>query len=634
MKGRKAGLGTGPAHLLVLVSLVLFSGLACASSVLPGNRLKDNPSPYLALHGEDPVAWQTWSAETLALARRSGRLLFVSVGYFACHWCHVMHRESYRNPRIAAYLNAHFIPVKIDRELNSGLDEALQGFAANVIHQGGWPLNVFVTPQGYPLTAVLYQPPTDFLHTLTRVQERWSEEPANLASLARTAVSPVRPLSGAGYGAEERRALLDAFLIQARTEADSLAGGFGEVAKFPHVPQLSLLLNRQSTSPDPVTGSWLRLTLNAMASRALRDHVYGGFFRYTTDPGWTVPHFEKMLYDNAQLAMFYLRAADILHDLRYEKVARSTLDFLLEFLRDPASGAFYSSTSAVDRRGKEGVAYLWSREALQARLSPQQMKLARRIWHLDQPSPFDSGQYLPAEYEPPGVDDEALLESAYGSLKTARANQDIPRDTKMLTGLNGLALSAFSRAGKLDIRYRKAAAGLYRFMRGQWRDGRLQKGQSGRQALRGAELEDYAYGAAGLLDFAEAFKDERARKLAYSWVKRGWQDFSTSAGWMRERAPLLKSMQPRAVLEDGALPSPAAVLIDASLRLKAPELAWQAGRALGWRSAAMERDPFAYPTQITLLNGGCPGCENPTASGITDSAHPAPPEQRGAGARP
>jgi hypothetical protein len=143
----------------------------------------------------------------------------------------------------------------------------------------------------------------------------------------------------------------------------------------------------------------------------------------------------------------------------------------------------------------------------------------------------------------------------------------------------------------------------------QWRKGHLAKGQSGAQVLPDAELEDYAYGAAGLLDFAEEFKDEPARALAYLWVKRGWQDFSGAAGWMRERAPLLKSMQPKAVLEDGPLPSPAAVLIDASLRLKSPELAWQAGRALGWRSSAMERDPLAYPTQISLLSGGCPGCE-------------------------
>ena len=588
---------------MALVGLVLLSGLVCASTALPGNRLKNNPSPYLALHGEDPVAWQTWSAETLALARRSRRLLFVSVGYFACHWCHVMQRESYRNPRIAAYLNAHFIPVKIDRELNSGLDEALQGFAGNVVHRGGWPLNAFVTPEGYPLSVVLYQPPGEFLPTLTRVQERWVKEPARLASLARSAVPPLPPLAVAGYSAEERQVLFDAFLNQARTEADSLAGGFGDVAKFPQAPQLNLLLMRQSISPDPVIGPWMRLTLNAMAARGLRDHVYGGFFRYTTDPGWTVPHFEKMLYDNAQLAMLYLRAADVLQEPRYEKVARSTLDFMLAFLRDPASGGFYSSTSAVDRKGKEGAAYLWSREVLQARLSPEQIKLARRTWHLDQPSPFDSGQYLPAEYEQPGADDEALLGSAYGKLRAGRPNTDIPRDTKILTGLNGLALSAFSRASRLDIRYQKAAAGLYKFLVGQWRRGHLEKGQSGHQVLTGAELEDYAYGAAGLLDFAEEFKDEGAAALAYLWVKRGWQDFSGVAGWMRERAPLLKSVQPKAALEDGPLPSPAAVLIDTSLRLKAPELAWQAGRALGWRSGAMERDPFSYPAQISLLNG-------------------------------
>ena len=351
--------------MLVLVVLVLLSGLVSASAVLPGNRLKHNPSPYLALHADDPVAWQTWSVETLGRARSSGRLLFVSVGYFACHWCHVMQRESYRDPRIAAYLNAHFIPVKIDRELDRGIDEALQSFAGSLIHQGGWPLNAFVTPDGYPVSVVLYQTPADLLRTLTRVQERWEKDSAQLASMARAALPATPPLAAAGYAQAERTALLDAFLHQARAEADTLAGGFGEMAKFPQVPQLNLLLAHLSGSSDAETVPWLRLTLDTMASRGLRDHVYGGFFRYATDPGWTVPHFEKMLYDNAQLATFYLRAANVLHDPQYENVARSTLDFMLTFLHDPKSGGFYSSTSAVDRKDEEGVAYLWNGQALE-----------------------------------------------------------------------------------------------------------------------------------------------------------------------------------------------------------------------------------------------------------------------------
>jgi hypothetical protein len=591
-------------QLIVQVVLFLFAidGFACASIVLPDNKLAGSPSPYLAMHGKDAINWQTWSPETFDLAKRSGRLLFVSVGYYACHWCHVMHRESYENPQIAAYLNAHFIPVKVDRELNTGLDDELQRFTANVIHQGGWPLNAFVTPEGYPLSVVLYQRPEDFLKTLNRIEGRWSTEAEKLASLARVAAPHPAPLSIAQYDQGEREALLKSFLDSVQVEADPLLGGFGEVSKFPHVPQLNLLLTIQTKLPDPKSEAWLRLSLNSMADRALRDHIYGGFFRYTTDPGWSVPHFEKMLYDNTQLAVLYLRAAEVFNEPRYQDVARTTLDFMLTVLHDSSSGGFYSSTSAVDNQGREGAAYLWSDESLKAVLSPEELKVARKVWQLDH-SPFDTGDHLPADYEQVKGDEREVISNSYRKLRAARPNIDVPVDKKMLTGLNGMALSAFSRAAGLDDRYRKAAIELYQFLASQWRNGRLRKGQFGNQILPDAELEDYAYGARGLLDFAKAFKNQRAESLARQWAKQGWKIFSGLSGWKRDKASLLKSTQPGAVLEDGVIPSPSAVLIAVSLRLNNPELAKKAQRALGWRSEAMQRDPFAYPGQIGLLNG-------------------------------
>ncbi|MGA7179893.1 MAG: DUF255 domain-containing protein [Thiobacillaceae bacterium] len=582
--------------------LFLVYGPAFASGLLPGNKLEGSPSPFLAMHGRDTIKWQTWSPEAFDLAKRSGRLLFVSVGYFACHWCHVMHHESYENPRIAAYLNAHFIPVKVDRELNTGLDDELQRFASDIIHQGGWPLNAFVTPQGYPLSVVLYQRPDEFLKTLDRIAERWSRDQEKLAEMARLAAPHPQPLSVAPYGPQQQLSLLNSFLDSAQAESDPLQGGFGEVSKFPHVPRLNLLLAIQTKSPDPKREAWLRLSLDSMADRGLRDHVYGGFFRYTTDPGWTVPHFEKMLYDNAQLAMLYLRAARVLNEPRYQEVGRTTLDFMLSVLRDPESGGFYSSTSAIDSQGREGAAYLWSYESLKSLLSPEELRVARRVWQLDRSS-FDSGYFLPAEYQQVTADERDVLSGAYHKLRTARPNVDVPRDRKMLTGLNGLALSAFSHAAVLDDRYRNAANKLYTFMASQWRNGSVRKGQFGHQILPDPELEDYAYGASGLLDFAEAMKNKQAESLAHKWAIEGWKNFSGVSGWRREKSPLLKSARPRAVLEDGVIPSPSAVLIAASLRLNTPESVEKAQRALNWHSAEIQSDPFAYPTQIGLING-------------------------------
>jgi uncharacterized protein YyaL (SSP411 family) len=600
--------------------LAMLAGL-CAVLMVPGprgaqasaldlrNEMADSDSPYLILHAKDPVKWQTWSKETLALARKSRRLLYVSDGYYACLWCHVMQRESYRNLRIAAYLNAHFIPVKVDRELNEGLDDALQDFAAAVIRQGGWPLNAFVTPEGYPLTVVLYQPPADFLETLMRVEASWTADAAKLSALAKAAVPEVPQVTEKPYGAGEKQALVDAFIKQSMAEADTLEGGFGEAAKFPHVPQLRLLLEWQSKMPDQQLAKWLRLTLDAMAGRGMRDHVNGGFFRYTTDPGWTVPHFEKMLYDNAQLSMLYLRAAQVMKDPEYGAVARSTLDFMLAFLHDQESGGFYSSISAVDESGKDGAFYLWSREEIRTALPPEEFALARRIWKLDQPSPFNSGDYLPANYVQPDVAEQKLLRDAYARLASKRDGNDLPRDRKMLTGLNGLTLSAFSMASSYDPRYRQAAQQLARFMQSQWRNGLLDKGRFGNRTLQDGELEDYAYGAAGLLDYAEAFSDKPARQLAAQWAAQAWKLFAGSKGWKSERVSLLKSMQSQAILEDGATPSPSAALIAVSLKLgkDGSGLYKFAGKALNWRDREFSLDPFAYPTQLGLIRDGMNG---------------------------
>jgi uncharacterized protein YyaL (SSP411 family) len=386
-------------------------------------------------------------------------------------------------------------------------------------------------------------------------------------------------------------------------EADTFYGGLGQVSKFPMAPQLRALLerqSRQSRQPDARLAEFLRMTFDQMAARGLRDHVGGGFFRYTTDPEWDTPHFEKMLYDNAHLAQLYLHAATVLRQPRYRELARNTLDFMRNELLD-ASGGFYSSTSAVDDKGREGATYLWEPDELKHRLSPEAYAAARRVWRLDRAREFEGG-YLPAEYRAPTADERRLLADAVRILHPLRLARSLPKDDKLNAGLNGLALSAFSQASQLDPVYRRLADRLQLFLLTRLtRDGRLVKAMARGQVLPDAELEDYAYVVQGLLDHADATGNGQSRTRAQQLAHIAWKTFWSENGWKHEARPLLATLQAEPALADGALYSPSEVLVLASLRLPDPALQRLARTAAGWRLPAMEQDAFAYPTRVRLL---------------------------------
>ena len=584
--------------------------LGCFQSVggwAATNQLANHPSPYLALHGQDPVAWQEWNADTIARAKRENKLLFVSVGYFACHWCHVMQRESYKNQQIAALLNRDFIPVKVDRELNSGLDDGLQNFAARLIGASGWPLNAFVTPEGHPAYVLLYAPTEDFRKLLTQLSARWASDKAGIRRLAVQAMQPPAPTPvAAPLTAERTSRAWQRFVASAWQEADTLHGGFGQVNKFPMAPQLHALLDRQAQQPDARLAEFLRLTFDQMAARGMRDHIGGGFFRYTVDPGWDTPHFEKMLYDNAHLSSLYLRAATVLKQPRYREVARSTLDFMQDEMLD-RSGGFYSSTSAVDEAGREGATYLWDPEDLKKRLRADAFAAAKRVWRLDAARSFDEG-YLPAEFRPPTADERRLLAEAARLLKPIRSARSLPKDDKLNAGLNGLALSAFSQAIALDTRYRLRADRLQQFLLARLaKDGQLIKSMARGKVLPDAELEDYAYVVQGLLDHADATGNALSRERARQFALSAWKLFWTETGWRHEARPLLATLQPEPGLADGALYSPSDVLILASLRFEDRGLRHQALNAARWRLPGMEQDPYTYPTRVRILSAAPPG---------------------------
>jgi uncharacterized protein YyaL (SSP411 family) len=599
----------------------MFLILSCAghSAETPlTNQLAENTSAYLAMHAADPVQWQLWNQQTFAHAQREGKLLFVSSGYFSCHWCHVMQRESFRNARIAALINRDFIPVKIDKQMLPAVDAKLMDFTQRTRGQGGWPLNVFVTPGGYPLLGSLYLPADEFERLLKRLDEHWKANQASLTAMARSvAQTPIATESSVEADiSSDDVSTSDALWAQLRDDAlryaDELQGGFGTQAKFPMAPQLLVLLQAYQREPNPVLGEFLRLTLRQMADQGLQDQLGGGFFRYTTDPDWHTPHFEKMLYDNALLARVYLQAARLFNAPEFLVIARRTLDFVLDTLPAPGGG-YYAALSAVDAAGVEGGDYLWDRAEIKA-LTGQHWPLVQRYWGLDRAASFEAG-YLPlpmrtsaqlaTEFNLPVAEVDAILTSVRERLLQRRAQRQAPIDTQILAGWNGLLLWALADAveiiesGKARERYTRAAQTLQDVLLGQFRiEGELVRARRGSTVESAATLEDYAYVASGLLRW-QAVSDSKARTAGVQLlVEQAWKKFFSAGRWSLGEETLLQWGQGSVVIADGPMPSPPALLLSASRQ--AEMRTEQTVTALRAALPLVQADPFNYASYVAL----------------------------------
>jgi uncharacterized protein YyaL (SSP411 family) len=605
-----------------LASGLLFLAIAStmsASGASPGlrNRTGDNPSPYVAMHAQDPVAWQLWDRKALAKARAQNKLLFVSIGYFACRWCHVMQHESWQDPRIARFLNSHFVPVVVDRELEPALDARMNAFAARTQGASGWPLNVFITPDGYPLYAVLYLPPKDLLGVLQRMQRLWLGNSAALRQLARHSESGGQ---GPGVPRLDRarvRGLVTALLREVREREDPLSGGFGKQSKFPSVPQLDFVLGYLHTHHDERLKDFLRLTLDQMASQGLRDQLGGGFFRYTVDPEWQRPHFEKMLYDNALLARLYARAARHFHSPQYAAVARDAMDFMQRTMQR-SNGGMISAVSSVDSRGIEGGYYLWSVAELK-RLLPMKVRPAyRQLRGMVDTPPFDDG-YLPLGSYPSlaakakrlGLAEalaHAALREGDARLLRARRLRRAPVDGKQLAGWNGLALSAFAESARFnhDANQRQVAGRIRNFLAGRlWNGKQLARAELNGHGIGRASLQDYAYVARGLTDWALLTGKPDDVKLAFRVARSGWSNFYGPQGWRLGKSGLIAPETGRDAVEDGPMPSPAAVLIRTSLELARlrsdTRLRRRCLAALDSGTGLVRQNTFWYATRIGAM---------------------------------
>lgn len=501
------------------------------------NHLQHETSPYLLQHVDNPVDWYPWGEEALNRAKAEDKPILLSIGYAACHWCHVMAHESFEDEETAVFLNRHFISIKVDREERPDLDQIYMTAVVALTGQGGWPMTVALTPDGKPFFGGTYYPLTprygmpSFKQVLASIANAWQTRRGEIGDSAdKIAGHLSRGFALQGEGEQLDESLLDRALGSLGESFDADLGGFGGAPKFPPSMTLEFLLRMHLQRGDDGSRRMVDHTLTKMAFGGIYDHVGGGFARYATDAKWLVPHFEKMLYDNAQLARVYLHAWQVSGKPLYRRVVEETLDFVVRELRH-ADGGFYSSYDA-DSEGVEGKFYVWSAAEIRSLLGDE-ANLFMRVYGVSERGNWEGHNILNLPRDPDevaaamGMEPAALqgrLAAARKVLYGARAGRVWPGlDDKVLTSWNGLMLAAFAEAGRLLNRpdYTAVAVDNASFLRGVMRgeNGRLfRTWKAGAQPKYNGYLEDYAYLADGLLALYHATFDDRwyvwARELA------------------------------------------------------------------------------------------------------------------------
>ena len=497
------------------------------------NRLAEETSPYLLQHADNPVHWYPWGEYALTLARELDKPILLSIGYSACHWCHVMAHESFEDPAVAEIMNTHFINIKVDREERPDIDQIYQT-AHSMLSQksGGWPLTVFLTPNQQPYFTGTYFPKSaryqlpGFADLIPRVAAYYHEHRADIGIQTQqlaSALARTIPIANSTVTADERT--LELAFEQLRESFDFEHGGFGSSPKFPNPADVTLLLHHAKKGNQQAEAMALQM-LTAMASGGIYDQIGGGFCRYSVDERWNIPHFEKMLYDNGQLLCLYTDGWQISHNPRYEVVVEETVAWLVSKMRH-VSGAFYSSLDAdsLDASGhaEEGAFYVWQQNEVKALLTPEEFIAASRCFGFDRAPNFENPHagtrawhaYLAAE---PENDECVTLNNARTKLFEAREKRPRPaRDDKILTSWNALAIKGLARAGRVFNRldWIAFAQNAVDFVRDQlWVNHQLLATCKDGRAHLNAYLDDYAFLLDALLELLQA--DYRSADMQFA----------------------------------------------------------------------------------------------------------------------
>ncbi len=491
------------------------------------NKLIKESSPYLLQHAHNPVDWYPWSDEAFDIAAEQDKPIFLSIGYSTCHWCHVMEDESFTNEHIAGIMNEHFVCIKVDREQRPDVDDVYMSAVQMMTGSGGWPLSVFLTPDGKPFYGGTYFPPKDsfgrpgFEQVLLDIADAWKNRRAELLESAGNISAT---LEGLGRQSSQETLSVD-MLKDAKSYFenihDSTYGGFGSAPKFPQPSNLSMLLSYWHRTRDDKALAMVEKTLSAMAKGGIHDHLGGGFHRYSTDSRWLVPHFEKMLYDQALLGKIYIQAYQVTGKENYAKAARKIFDYVLRDMTD-SKGGFYSAEDA-DSEGKEGLFYVWEPKEIKKVLGAEKAEIFNEYYGVTNSGNFEDGksilnitksvQELAAQFKKDRKVIENVLAQGRSKLLEHRSKRIRPhRDDKVIVGWNGLMISALAYGGAAleEKKYIGAAEKAAEFvLTALRRNGRLARYYRQTQVVGLGFLDDYAFMIMGLLDLYEATFDDR-----------------------------------------------------------------------------------------------------------------------------
>ena len=584
------------------------------------NRLAGSMSPYLRQHADNPVDWWEWTDEAFAEARRRDVPILLSVGYAACHWCHVMAHDSFEDAEVAALLNEHYVSVKVDREERPDVDAVYMDATTALTGQGGWPMTCLLTPDGAPFYAGTFFPRARFVELLTAVAQAWSGDRAGVIAAGQRVVDALTSAAlPPANGPIPDAAHLDAAAERLAGQYDAVNGGFGRAPKFPPSMVLEFLLRHHERSGSPRSLAVAEGTLTAMARGGMYDQLAGGFARYAVDAAWVVPHFEKMLYDNAQLLRVYLHWWRLTGSPLAQRIARETADFLLRDLGTPQGG--FASALDADTDGVEGLTYVWTPAQLRAVLG-ERAAAAAALFEVTDAGTFDDGaSTLQLRGDPP--DHAAFGEMRAALLDARRARPQPARDDKVVTAWNGLAIAALAEAGVLlgEPRYLDAAVEAADLIISvHVVDGRLRR--TSRGGVAGAALavaEDFGDLAEGLLALCQAGGEARWLAAAGALLGVACARFTDGAGGFYDTGDDAETLvrRPRDPT-DNAAPSGSSALAHALLTYAAltgspdhraaaedalrvvSEVGAAQPRFFGWALAAAEA-LVAGPVQVAIV---------------------------------
>ncbi len=561
----------------------------------PANRLAQETSPYLLQHAHNPVDWYPWGDEALQRARDEDKPIFLSIGYSACHWCHVMEHESFENDTVAEMMNTHYVNIKVDREERPDLDDVYMKATQALSGSGGWPMSVWLTPDLKPFHAGTYFPPDDrwgrpgFMNVLHSLNLAWQNQRDQVIEQSKRVVERVERMSLGGdllpaVPADAQGPQLDVVdraLEQIASNYDHRHGGFGGAPKFPHADDIRLLLRHHVSVGDHPALQMAEHTLDCMARGGIYDQLGGGFHRYSTDEKWWIPHFEKMLYDNALLVPAYLEAHRITGRADFARVARECCEWVLDEMTGE-HGAFLSTQDA-DSEGEEGKFFRWERSEVAALVGDEAMKLLDVAWNFDDDPNFE-GHWVPVRPAPDAdlakklgmtVDEMFAALAPWRTVLLSKRSERVRpgTDDKVLVAWNGLMISAMAQAAVVldEPRFAEAAAKAADFCLTTMRpDGRrlLATFRADKAHINGT-LADYAYLAAGLLDLFEADGDPRwpTEALALADVVEAHFADTEKAGWFMTSDDHEELITRPRDLFDGALPSSNGVMVEVFVRL-------------------------------------------------------------------